>query len=65
MTNTSVLTFFSYQGDRLVIGDHYFRFNHPLQVQRARVTSHHQSNTHKDADFEFARNELVAKQTAQ
>ncbi|XP_072017390.1 kinesin-like protein KIF14 [Amphiura filiformis] len=49
-----------HHGDRLVIGDHYFRFNHPLQVDCTRSPHPEMQN----ASFEFARNELVAKQTA-
>ncbi|XP_022084311.1 kinesin-like protein KIF14 isoform X2 [Acanthaster planci] len=48
-------------GDRLVVGDHYFRFNHPGQVHdRSKVSD----SSVGHVDFEFARNELVAAQSA-
>lgn len=38
-------------------GEHFFRFNHPLEVEQG-ATSHGQGS------FEFARNELIKAQTA-
>ncbi|XP_033643504.1 kinesin-like protein KIF14 [Asterias rubens] len=48
-------------GDRVVIGDHYFRFNHPQQVHDG---SRSCESSVGAVDFEFARNELVAAQSA-
>lgn len=55
------LILFSCQGDRVVIGDHYFRFNHPQQVHDG---SRSCESSVGAVDFEFARNELVAAQSA-
>ena len=41
----------------MVGGDHFFRFNHPGEVERGAVTPGQQG-------FEFARNELIRAQTA-
>ena len=45
----------------MVIGDHYFRFNHPQQVHDG---SRSCESSVGAVDFEFARNELVAAQSA-
>jgi len=48
-------------------GDHYFRFNHPAEVQSGKRvscwTGAGAGEGHKD--FEFAKNELLAAQRAQ
>lgn len=51
-----------FQGDRVVIGgDHFFRLNHPIEVQQKQ-----KSSTSKEAkrDFEYAKNELILAQNA-
>ncbi len=52
------------QGDRVILGgDHYFRLNHPLEVQKGRTsiqTPGPGGFTLKD--FEFARQELITVQ---
>ncbi|XP_071948692.1 kinesin-like protein KIF14 [Antedon mediterranea] len=50
-----------HHGDRIVIGDHYFRFNHPFEVTNCRQKNRKSS---KQNDFEFARNELITKQAS-
>jgi len=46
------------QGDRVVVGgEHFFRFNHPLEVERG-------ASSQGQGGFEFARNELIRAQTA-
>uniref|UniRef100_A0A8C2ZVW9 Kinesin-like protein KIF14 n=1 Tax=Cyclopterus lumpus TaxID=8103 RepID=A0A8C2ZVW9_CYCLU len=55
-------------GDRVILGgDHYFRFNHPAEVQSGKRvscwTAAGAGDGHKD--FEFAKNELLASQRAQ
>lgn len=50
-----------HHGDRLVIaGDHFFRFNHPLQVEQGLTRK---SSTAKGRNFEFARDEFIKAQT--
>ncbi|XP_013411509.1 kinesin-like protein KIF14 isoform X1 [Lingula anatina] len=49
-----------HHGDRVIMGDHYFRFNHPLEVQRGRKTA----TSGQIRDFEFARQELIKVQNA-
>ncbi|XP_053104377.1 kinesin-like protein KIF14 isoform X2 [Hemicordylus capensis] len=56
-----------HHGDRIVLGgDHYFRFNHPVEVQKVKSFS---CGTGVPDDgpkgFEFAKNELLAAQRAQ
>ena len=49
------------QGDRVVIGgEHFFRFNHPLEVEQGAKVS---SVTGKGG-FQFAKEEYVKMQTA-
>ncbi|XP_033104255.1 kinesin-like protein KIF14 isoform X2 [Anneissia japonica] len=52
-----------HHGDRIVIGDHYFRFNHPVEVGSGRHKQRKSSRS-KQSDFEFARNELISAQAA-
>lgn len=54
-----------HHGDRVILGgDHYFRFNHPAEVQSGKRASCWSSGDgHKD--FEFAKNELLSAQRAQ
>ncbi|XP_063282202.1 kinesin-like protein KIF14 [Pelobates fuscus] len=50
-----------HHGDRVILGgDHYFRFNHPVEVQMLKAASTTSSEGPKD--FEFAKNELVTAQ---
>ncbi|XP_018085047.1 kinesin-like protein KIF14 isoform X1 [Xenopus laevis] len=53
-----------HHGDRVILGgNHYFRFNHPTEVDRVRrcsVMPH--TNQEGPRDFEFAKNELVEAQ---
>ncbi|CAB4013754.1 kinesin KIF14 [Paramuricea clavata] len=54
-----------HHGDRLVIGgDHYFRFNHPMEVQQRRQENSEKGESVVPKDFEFARNELAQVQNA-
>ena len=49
------------QGDRVVVGgEHYFRLNHPLDVERGGAGG----GVVGTRGFEFARNELIKTQTA-
>ncbi|XP_043346811.1 kinesin-like protein KIF14 isoform X2 [Dermochelys coriacea] len=51
-------------GDRLILGgDHYFRFNHPVEVQK--VKSGTTLSCDGPKDFEFAKNELLVAQRSQ
>lgn len=43
-------------------GDHYFRFNHPVEVQKGKKTSRNNLTSEGPKDFEFAKNELLAAQ---
>ncbi|NXD90651.1 KIF14 protein, partial [Chaetorhynchus papuensis] len=56
-----------HHGDRVVLGgDHYFRFNHPAEVQKVRTPSCGTTCLHDGPkDFEFAKNELLIAQRAQ
>ncbi|NXT61314.1 KIF14 protein, partial [Chaetops frenatus] len=56
-----------HHGDRVILGgDHYFRFNHPAEVQKAKTPSCGTSCLHDGPkDFEFAKNELLIAQRAQ
>ncbi|EDL39546.1 mCG142634 [Mus musculus] len=52
-------------GDRVVLGgDHYFRFNHPVEVQKGKKLSSRNNLTTSEGpkDFEFAKNELLTAQ---
>lgn len=46
-------------------GDHYFRFNHPAEVQSGKRVSCWTGAGEGHKDFEFAKNELLAAQRAQ
>ncbi|XP_038000979.1 kinesin-like protein KIF14 [Motacilla alba alba] len=54
-----------HHGDRVVLGgDHYFRFNHPAEVQKVKTPSC--GSLHDGPkDFEFAKNELLIAQRTQ
>ncbi|KAF3690792.1 Kinesin-like protein KIF14 [Channa argus] len=50
-------------GDRVILGgDHYFRFNHPAEVQSGKRASCWTVAGDGHKDFEFAKNELLAAQ---
>lgn len=47
-------------------GDHYFRFNHPAEVQKVKTPSCGTLSLHDGPkDFEFAKNELLIAQRTQ
>ncbi|XP_053840980.1 kinesin-like protein KIF14 [Vidua macroura] len=56
-----------HHGDRVILGgDHYFRFNHPAEVQKAKTPSCGSLSLHDGPkDFEFAKNELLIAQRTQ
>ncbi|NWH65565.1 KIF14 protein, partial [Geococcyx californianus] len=56
-----------HHGDRVILGgDHYFRFNHPAEVQKAKGPSCGTTFLHDGPkDFEFAKNELLIAQRTQ
>ncbi|XP_026201774.1 kinesin-like protein KIF14 [Anabas testudineus] len=55
-----------HHGDRVILGgDHYFRFNHPAEVQSGKRVSSWTCAGDGHKDFEFAKNELLAAQRAQ
>ncbi|NXO37640.1 KIF14 protein, partial [Locustella ochotensis] len=56
-----------HHGDRVILGgDHYFRFNHPAEVQKVKTPSGGSLCLHDGPkDFEFAKNELLIAQRAQ
>ncbi|NXQ59767.1 KIF14 protein, partial [Anthoscopus minutus] len=56
-----------HHGDRVILGgDHYFRFNHPAEVQKVKAPSCGTLCLHDGPkDFEFAKNELLIAQRAQ
>ncbi|XP_044056624.1 kinesin-like protein KIF14 isoform X2 [Siniperca chuatsi] len=55
-----------HHGDRVILGgDHYFRFNHPAEVQSGTRVSCWTGAGDGHKDFEFAKNELLAAQRAQ
>ncbi|XP_021261102.1 kinesin-like protein KIF14 isoform X2 [Numida meleagris] len=56
-----------HHGDRVILGgDHYFRFNHPVEVQKVKGLSCGTTPLHDGPkDFEFAKNELLVAQRAQ
>uniref|UniRef100_A0A7N8XIU5 Kinesin-like protein KIF14 n=1 Tax=Mastacembelus armatus TaxID=205130 RepID=A0A7N8XIU5_9TELE len=55
-----------HHGDRVILGgDHYFRFNHPAEVQSGKRVSCWTNGGDGHKDFEFAKNELLVAQRAQ
>ncbi|KAF6725150.1 Kinesin-like protein KIF14 [Oryzias melastigma] len=61
VTESTVL----HHGDRVILGgDHYFRFNHPAEVQSGKRVSCWTDGGDGHKDFEFAKNELLAAQRA-
>ncbi|NXJ91533.1 KIF14 protein, partial [Corythaixoides concolor] len=56
-----------HHGDRVILGgDHYFRFNHPVEVQKVKRQSSGTVFLHDGPkDFEFAKNELLVAQRTQ
>uniref|UniRef100_A0A8C5X9R6 Kinesin-like protein KIF14 n=1 Tax=Malurus cyaneus samueli TaxID=2593467 RepID=A0A8C5X9R6_9PASS len=56
-----------HHGDRVILGgDHYFRFNHPAEVQKVKTPSCGTTCLHDGPkDFEFAKNELLLAQRQQ
>ncbi|XP_053737269.1 kinesin-like protein KIF14 [Synchiropus splendidus] len=62
ISDTTVL----HHGDRVILGgDHYFRFNHPAEVQSGKRVSCWTGAGDGQKDFEFAKNELLSAQRAQ
>eukprot|EP00079_Xenopus_tropicalis_P024886 XP_012817955.1 PREDICTED: kinesin-like protein KIF14 [Xenopus tropicalis] len=52
-----------HHGDRLILGgDHYFRVNHPMEVNRLNATTQVSDGP---KDYEFAKNELLSAQRSQ
>ncbi|KAJ6658426.1 hypothetical protein lerEdw1_020130 [Lerista edwardsae] len=58
---------FLHHADRIILGgDHYFRFNHPVEVQKGKsLPSGAALSDDGPKGFEFAKNELLAAQRAQ
>nr|XP_006135454.1 kinesin-like protein KIF14 isoform X1 [Pelodiscus sinensis] len=56
-----------HHGDRVILGgDHYFRFNHPIEVQKVKIPSCGTVlSCDGPKDFEFAKNELLVAQRSQ
>uniref|UniRef100_A0A8C6CVH8 Kinesin-like protein KIF14 n=1 Tax=Moschus moschiferus TaxID=68415 RepID=A0A8C6CVH8_MOSMO len=56
-----------HHGDRVILGgDHYFRFNHPMEVQKREQPPSRENHVSKGPeDFESARNDLLAAQRLQ
>nr|XP_019606358.1 PREDICTED: kinesin-like protein KIF14 [Rhinolophus sinicus] len=56
-----------HHGDRVILGgDHYFRFHHPVEVQKGKRPSAAEALTSEGPkDFEFAKNELLTAQRSQ
>ncbi|XP_047561328.1 LOW QUALITY PROTEIN: kinesin-like protein KIF14 [Lutra lutra] len=56
-----------HHGDRVILGgDHYFRFNHPVEVQKGKRPSGRDTLINEGPkDFEFAKNELLIAQRSQ
>ncbi|XP_052815174.1 kinesin-like protein KIF14 [Mya arenaria] len=53
-----------HHGDRVILGgDHYFRFNHPIEVQQMKKIRNG-VHTHEIKDFEYANAELMRVQEA-
>ena len=51
------------QGDRVVIGgEHFFRFNHPIELEHSGHSRHAPGAQKKD--FRFAKEEFLTAQTA-
>lgn len=66
MNFSSHLCGYGFQGDRVILGgDHYFRFNHPAEVQSGKRVSCWTGAGDGHKDFEFAKNELLVAQRAQ
>ncbi|KAM9324547.1 kinesin-like protein KIF14 [Gastrophryne carolinensis] len=55
-----------HHGDRVILGgDHYFRFNHPVEVQQLKGQPRTSTLTsERPKDFDFAKNELLTAQRA-
>ncbi|XP_078074311.1 kinesin-like protein KIF14 isoform X2 [Mustelus asterias] len=54
-----------HHGDRVIMGgDHYFKFNHPLEVQCGRASSGNVLLGEGPKGFEYAKNELLQAQQA-
>ncbi|XP_074655723.1 kinesin-like protein KIF14, partial [Tubulanus polymorphus] len=52
-----------HHGDRVILGgDHYFRFNHPIESQNKHTTS--TTSHHQPRDFDYAKRELIKAQNA-
>ncbi|XP_006892176.1 PREDICTED: kinesin-like protein KIF14 [Elephantulus edwardii] len=56
-----------HHGDRVILGgDHYFRFNHPVEVQKGKRPSCRDTFISEGPkDFEYAKNELLMAQRSQ
>nr|XP_033772563.1 kinesin-like protein KIF14 [Geotrypetes seraphini]XP_033772564.1 kinesin-like protein KIF14 [Geotrypetes seraphini]XP_033772565.1 kinesin-like protein KIF14 [Geotrypetes seraphini] len=56
-----------HHGDRVILGgDHYFRFNHPVEVQKGQKPSNGPVlSSDGPKDFDFAKNELLVAQKSQ
>ncbi|NXR31954.1 KIF14 protein, partial [Zosterops hypoxanthus] len=55
-----------HHGDRVILGgDHYFRFNHPAEVQKVKTSCGTLCLNEGPKDFEFAKNELLIAQRTQ
>uniref|UniRef100_A0A2K6U627 Kinesin-like protein KIF14 n=1 Tax=Saimiri boliviensis boliviensis TaxID=39432 RepID=A0A2K6U627_SAIBB len=56
-----------HHGDRVILGgDHYFRFNHPVEVQKGkRPSGRDPVISEGPKDFEFAKNELLMAQRSE
>ncbi|NWW07068.1 KIF14 protein, partial [Oreocharis arfaki] len=55
-----------HHGDRVILGgDHYFRFNHPAEVQKVKTPCETTCLHDGPKDFEFAKNELLIAQRTQ
>ncbi|NXY27422.1 KIF14 protein, partial [Pomatorhinus ruficollis] len=55
-----------HHGDRVILGgDHYFRFNHPAEVQKVKTPCGTLCLNDGPKDFEFAKNELLIAQRTQ
>ncbi|XP_036612492.1 kinesin-like protein KIF14 [Trichosurus vulpecula] len=56
-----------HHGDRVILGgDHYFRFNHPVEVQKGKISlCGSVLSNDGPKDFEFAKNELLMAQRSQ
>ncbi|XP_063796207.1 kinesin-like protein KIF14 [Pseudophryne corroboree] len=56
-----------HHGDRVILGgDHYFRFNHPVEVRRLKAPATvSKLSAEGPKDFDFAKNELLKAQRSQ